>query len=129
MRTSRSILFTALGTVLSLLYVFQQTEIVKLGYKITSAQNVLEQCFDRKTSLEYTVFSLESPFNLDKSLLLQKDGFEMPQTYKLVKVGPAKNVAGARVKTARSASRTAGIRRLAFLSLFADKQAEAKTIK
>ena len=42
MRTSRCILYTAVVTVLSLFYVFQQTEIVKLGYKITRAENVLE---------------------------------------------------------------------------------------
>ena len=122
MRTSRSILYTALGTVLCLVYVFQQTEIVKLGYRITFAQKVLESCLDRKTALEYTVSSLESPLNLDKSLFLKKDGYEMPQTFKLVKVGRPKRI-GSPVERMVSA------KRFAFLSVFADKQAEAKTVK
>lgn len=130
MRTSRSILYTAVSTVLCLLYVFQQTEIVKLGYRITSAQKVLEACQDRKTSLEYAASSLESPLNLDKNLFLKNDGFQMPEAYKLVKVGVPQGATGA-VAQPKLARQTVGsmFKRLASAALFRGEQAEAKTIK
>ncbi|MFH0877281.1 MAG: hypothetical protein V1863_03565 [Candidatus Omnitrophota bacterium] len=129
MRTSRSILYTALGTVFSLMYVFEQTEIVKMGYRITLAQKVLEQYLDRHTSLTYTVSSLESPLNLDKGLLSDKDGFEMPRAYRLVKLEPSQNAPTQSPQSAAPKGFGAGLKRLALLSLFADKQVEAKPVK
>ena len=131
MRTSRSIFYTVLGTVLCLLYVFQQTEIVKLGYKITRAQKILQASLDRKTTLEYTFSSLESPSNLDKSLFLKNDGFEIAQKYKFVKVGSGSksHLILAKAKPVSRASQKLSWKRLALGTLFASKQAEAKTIK
>ncbi len=123
MRTSRCILYTAVGTILSLLYVFQQTEIVKLGYRITSTEKVLEATLDRKTSLEYTVSSLESPQNLDKN-----PGFQMPEGYKFVRLSPVSD----KGKTAAQAvafKQNPILKRLALSSLFAGRQAEARTLK
>lgn len=130
MRTSRCILYTALGTVLCLLYVFQQTEIVKLGYRIHATGKVLETAVDHKTMLEYTLSTLESPRNLDQNLILKNDGFEMAQGFRLVKV----DTAGAGISPMtrpKMASRPRGtiFSRLAFQSLFASRQAEAKTLK
>ena len=128
MRTSRCILYTAVGTVLSLLYVFQQTEIVKLGYKVTRTEKVLEATLDRKTSLEYTLSSLESSQNLDKNLFFQNSGFEMAQEYKFVRVSPAQKKGVAVTKATQQTQRSI-FKRLALSSLFASRQAEAKTIK
>ena len=126
MRTSRLIFYTLLGTLAGLFYVFQQTEIVKLGYKITATEKVLQGALDRKTALEYTLSSLESPSHLDKTLLLQDNRFEMAQRYKMVKVRrtPAHGIAS-RVALAGRGS----FKRFAFQSLFSSKQAEAKTVK
>lgn len=126
MRTSRSILYTALGTVLCLLYVFQQTEIVKLGYRIKTAEKVLESCWDRKTALEYTLSALESPLNMDKSLFIKGNSFEMAKDYKLVKLVPQGKTTG--VKVARLAQKPA-LKRWTFVSGFAARSAEARTIK
>ena len=128
MRTSRCILYTALGTVLCLFYVFQQTEIVKLAYNITSAEKVLEASLDKKTSLEYTLSNLESPLSLDKNLFLKNDGYEMAGKYKLVKVG-VPGVVPVRVASAKAPSRGSMLKRLALSTIFASKQAEAKTLK
>lgn len=131
MRTSRCILYTAIGTVLSLLYVFQQTEIVKLGYKITLTENVLEAAQDRRTSLEYTLSSLESPLSLDKNLFLNKDEFEIARSYKLVKVGIPKKegvLPADKTRVARE-GRLSLWKRLASASFFAGPQAEAKTLR
>lgn len=132
MRTSRCILYTALGTVLCLFYVFQQTEIVKLAYKITSTEKILENALDKKTSLEYTLSSLESPLSLDKNLFLKNNGFEMAGKYKLVKVGKDKALAKglpAKVVAVKTSNRGVLFKRLAFSNIFASKQAEAKTVK
>ena len=125
MRTSRSILYTALGTVLCLLYVFQQTEIVKLGYRIRSSEKVLESCFDKRIALEYTLSTLESPLNIDKTLLLKGDGFEMARDYKLVKLETKK---GPRTGLASVTDKARGTR-LAFVSWVSAKTAQAQTIK
>jgi hypothetical protein len=117
--------------VLCLFYVFQQTEIVKLAYKITGTEKILEGALDKKTSLEYTLSSLESPLSLDKNLFLQNNGFEMAGKYKLVKVDKVSTSARAPVKVAAVKTSTRGVlfKRLAFSSVFAGKQAEAKTVK
>jgi hypothetical protein len=127
MRTSRCILYTAVGTILCLFYVFQQTEIVKLGYKITAAEKILQAGLDRKTSLEFALSSLESPLSIDKNLFLRDQGFEMARDCKLVKVGPAAAV----IKSAGAhpAQESSVFKRLACQFLFTSKQAEAKTVK
>jgi hypothetical protein len=128
MRTSRFILYTALATIVCVLYVAQQTEIVKLGYKITAAEKILQATLDRRTSLEYTLTSLESPLSLDKQLLQQKDGYEMAQRYKFVKVDAGQLRKASASKSSRLAKGST-FKRLAFQSFFAGKSAEAKTIK
>lgn len=126
MRTSRCILYTALGTGLCLLYVFIQTEIVKLGYRITSAEKILEVHLDRKTALEYHLSMLESPVSLDKNILFKNEGFEMAKDYKLVKLSPQVSSGKARGAVVASAGKE---KRFAWSSLFASRQAEAKTVR
>ena len=124
MRTSRCIFYTLLVTMFALLYVAQQTEIVKLGYKIHQAERVLEALRDKKTSLEFTLSSLESPLHLDKSLFLNNNDFEMAQSYKLVKVAPQ----GLKpVLYAQASQRQSVLQRLAKLSIFEARQAQAQT--
>ena len=121
MRTSRFIFYTVIGTVLCLFYVFQQTQITKLGYRITTAQKMLNTVMDRKTYLEYTASSLESPLHLDKTLFVNNAEFEMPQHYRLVKVSTSPTV-----KVASSAS---ALKRFAFATFFGGRSAEAKPVK
>lgn len=129
MRTSRGIFYTFLGTALCLLYVYQQTEIVKLGYRIRSAEKVLESCLDRKIALEYTLSSLESPVNIDKALFLKGEGFEMARDYKLVKLKTGRSVQRTRMAKAARSARNTIFKRLAFSTWFGARSAEAKTIK
>ncbi len=128
MRTSRCILYTVLGTLIGLLYVFQQTEIVKFGYKITAMERVLQAAMDRKTALEFTLSTLESPLNLDKNLLLQNNKFEMAQRIKLVKLNQGARKTGTSSAASLKDERQ-GVKRFAFQSLFASKQAEARTMR
>lgn len=128
MRTSRYILYTALLTVFSLLYVFQQTEITKAGYKITEAQQASEACLDHGTVLEYTLSALESPVNFDKNLFFKKDQFELASGYMLVKIAPITGAA-AQASVLAPGPFSLPLKRLALKSWFAAKEAQAKTIK
>ncbi len=125
MRTSRCILYTALVTGFCLLYVFLQTEVVKLGYRITAAQKTLETCLDRKEALAFTLATLESPLSLDKNLLKDKP-YEIAKDYRLVML-----TTGTSSKQAKSSAtaKDSLFKRLAWQNLFASRQAEARTIK
>lgn len=125
MRTSRCIFYTALVTGFCLLYVFLQTEVVKLGYRITVAQKNLETCLDRKEALAFTLATLESPLSLDKNLLKDKP-YEIAKDYRLVKL--TADVSSKQVKNGR-VTKDSLFKRLAWQNLFASRQAEARTIK
>ena len=129
MRTSRCILYTALVTGFCLFYVFLQTEVVKLGYRITTAQKALETSLDRKEALAFTLSTLESPLSIDKNLLKDKP-YEIAKDYRLVKLTApqAPGVFSGRAKTNATAKESV-FKRLAWSNLFASRQAEARTIK
>ena len=86
MKTTRCLCVTGLVTVFSLLYVFQQTEVVKLGYKITAEEKRLEEAQDRRTSLEFTLSTIQSPISIEENFMVPSGGFEMPHAFRLVKV-------------------------------------------
>jgi len=128
MRTTRCLFVVGLVTVLSLLYVFQQTEVVKLGYRITAEEQKLEAAQDRRTALEFTLSTLESPVSIEQNFMLPDGNFEMPSAFRLVKVpGPAAPSAAA--LSVATSSTSSGWRRFAFHSLFSARQAEARTVK
>lgn len=127
MRTSKCIALTVLGTVLCLLHVFLQTEIVKFGYEINSASQILDTQKDKQTSLQFVLSSMQSPLNIDKSLSSDKDVYQLPDSFKLVKLSPA----GSSVDSGMTAPDRAApvLRRFAFSTFFTGRQAEARTIK
>jgi hypothetical protein len=102
-----------------------QTEVVKLGYRITAAQKTLETCLDRKEALAFTLATLESPLSLDKNLLKDKP-YEIAKDYRLVML-----TTGTSSKQAKSSAtaKDSLFKRLAWQNLFASRQAEARTIK
>jgi len=128
MKTTRCLLVTGLVTVLSLLYVFQQTEAVKLAYRITAEEKKLETAQDRRTALEFLLSTLESPFSIEQNFMLPNGSFEMPRAFRLVKVEPPAAPSAAALSVATS-STSSGWRRFAFRSLFSARQAEARTVK
>jgi len=125
MRTSRCIFYTVLVTGFCLLYVFMQTEVVKLGYRITAAQKNLETCLDRKEALAFTLATLESPLSLDKNLLKDKP-YEIAKDYRLVKLTEGSSFKPAKIN---GVAKDSLFKRLAWQNLFASRQAEARTIK
>ena len=128
MRTTRCLLIAGLVTVLSLLYVFQQTEVVKLAYRITAEEQRLEAAQDRRTTLEFALSTLESPVSIEQNFMFPNGSFEMPRSFRLVKVeGPS--AASAAALSVATSSTSSGWRRFALRSLFSARQAEARTVK
>jgi hypothetical protein len=122
MRTSRIVGLTVLATVLGVGYVFQQTEIMKFGYRIASAEKSLLAAEDRRTLLAYTLQSLESPANIDRTLL-KDSGYEVARGIKLVRM-TGSSLSG-RTEVAASPSG----KRLAWHERFFGQQAEARTLR
>ncbi|GEM_PF-230579 len=120
MRLSRFMLLIVLGTVFSLLYVYQQTEIFRLAYDGQKKVSVVEELLDKNTILRYNISQNSSLIRIGIKVSSSAD-FQMPDTYRLVKL--ARPVAGFKVnqyniKKETVVSRLFGIKR----------QAEAKTI-
>lgn len=121
MKLHRFLLVTFIFTSFSLLYVYQQTEIVCLAYAGQKRVADFQDLLDRNSFLRY---------NMEKSVSLTRVGnkisggvnvYEMPDTYKLVKLNkPLENLRLRQhtYKQESLLSRLFGIKR----------QAEAKTI-
>ena len=128
MKTTRCLCVMGLVTVFSLLYVFQQTEVVKLGYRITAEEKRLEAAQDRRTSLEFTLSTLQSPVSIEENFMVPSGSFEMPRAFRLVRIEEPADTTAAALNVATS-SRSTGWRRFALSALFSARQAEARTVK
>ena len=119
MKLSRFIFIVMFVTIVSLSYVWQQTEILCLAYKGQKRMSTYQALVEKNAILKYCKQSNISLVSINNRLD-KKDKFQIPETYRLVRlVSPQKNL---RVKANPS-------RRENFLSrLFSVKrQAEAKT--
>ncbi|MCX5697599.1 MAG: hypothetical protein NTU54_06520 [Candidatus Omnitrophica bacterium] len=120
MKLSRFLLLVLLFTVVSLLYVFQQTEIIRLAYLEQKRSTVFQGLLDKNTVLQYNIKKSASLVRIGSRI--SKDGdFQMPNSYQLVRLE-------------RPASQSRAIARLfnrpnVFSRIFAVKrEAEAYTI-
>ena len=119
MRLSRFLLLLIFITALSLLYVYQQTEVVHLAYagqkKITSFEDLL----DKNSVLRYNLGKRISLVRIGE--LSDNSDFQMPDTYKLVRLSSRERpkVSARAPKKENLASRIFGVR----------QEAEARTTK
>ena len=120
MKVSKFLLLVSALTAFIILYVYQQSEIFRLGYLIDKRQGKFQELLDRNALLRYNVQKNASLIHLGAKLSSGTD-FQMPGTYRLVKVMyPAANF-----KAAGQFARKENI----FARIFGVKsQAEAKTI-
>lgn len=72
-------------TVFIFLYVYQQSEIFRLGYLIDKRQGKFQELLDRNALLRYNVQKNASLIHLSAKISRSAD-FQMPDTYRLVKV-------------------------------------------
>lgn len=66
-------------TTLSLVYTWQQTEIIKLAYLENNKNNVCKELLDRNQYLRYNLISQKSALNLGNKFLDGAANFEIPQ--------------------------------------------------
>jgi len=128
MKATRCLCVMGLMTVLSLLYVSQQTEVVKLGYQITAEEKRLVEAQDRRTSLEFTLSTIQSPVSIEENFMVPSGSFEMPHAFRLVKIEEPVDAA-ASAATAAASTPPKGWRRFALSALFSARSAEARTLK
>ncbi len=85
MKLSRFLSLVSLITVFSLLYVHQQTEIFRLAYTGQKKLTVFQDLLDKNTVLRYNITKTASLTRIGNKALIAGD-FEMPDTYRLVKL-------------------------------------------
>jgi len=120
MKIPKFLLITVLVTVFALFYVYQQSEVFRLAYAGQKKQVKFADLLDKNSLLRYNIDKNASLVCIG-SRLTQAPEFEMPNTYRLVKLAqPLENLTVARHIYNKESlmSRIFGIKR----------QAEAKTI-
>lgn len=120
MRISRFLLLVNFFTALSLLYVWQQTEVFRLAYTGQKSLAQYQDLLDTNTILMYTIEKKVSLTQLGNKISEDRD-FQMPGTYRLVKSAYPKGLLAQTLPAPKQeslAARIFGIKR----------QAEAKVV-
>jgi hypothetical protein len=116
MKLSKFLSVALFMTIFCVLYVWQQTEIVRLAYAGQKKQVEFQELLDNNSQLRYNIEKSSSLVELGPSLSGRSD-FSMPERYQIVRLAP---------KPANPAS---GARETIFARIFSVKrQAEAKTV-
>ena len=85
MKVHRFLLLSVVSTAFIILYVFQQSEIFRLGYLVDKKQEAFQELLDKNALLRYNVQKNASLIRIGDKLSSSAD-FQMPNTYRLVKV-------------------------------------------
>lgn len=86
MKLLRSIFPIVFFTAISLMYVHQQVELVKLSYSIEKREKVLNELLDRRDQLSYNIQNLEAPSRLESVLLARKIDITFPKKGNVMKI-------------------------------------------
>jgi hypothetical protein len=120
MKLSKFLLMMAVLTSFSLLYVYQQTEILRLAYVGQKNCALFEDLLDKNNILRYNLGKSASLVRIGGRISDRAD-FNMPQSFMLVKLAPSPLTLQANAKPLKRES--------LFVRVFGVKrQAEAKTI-
>ena len=76
-------------TLFSLLYVYQQTEILRFAYSEQKQHVIFQELLDKNSLLRYNVEKNCSLVNIGSSVSNRSD-FQMPDKYQLVRLVPSK---------------------------------------
>ncbi|MBM3249263.1 MAG: hypothetical protein FJZ09_00240 [Candidatus Omnitrophica bacterium] len=120
MRVSRFLAIVSCVTCFSLLYVYQQTEVFRMAYMGQKRQSSVDDLLDKNAVLRYNIQRKASLVEIGNRISGSTE-FQMPDTYRLVRVRPARNS----LKLAQGPA----LRETLFSRFFGIKrQAEARTI-
>ena len=120
MKLSKFLLALSSVTLISILYVYQQTEIFRLAY-VTKNKILLEDLLNKNSFLRYNIKNKTSLVHIG-SKISQEAGFQMPESFRLVRWAPSKE--GLRLKSAQPAQRETLLSRIFGIK----REAEAKTV-
>lgn len=110
MRLLRSTINVLVITIVALVYVHQQVELVKLSYAIEHKEKKLKDILDRRESLGYNINKLEAPSRLEKVLVARNINIAFPRKNHVVKVGSAASLReDARLRSASAIERKTNI--------------------
>jgi len=124
MRSFKTIIFIAFVTLVALVYVHQQVELVKLSYVIGAKENRLKEMLDHNARVGYNIENLEDPSRLEQMLLAKNIDIAMPRPNNIVRLAKANTR-----RALRDYAKTGSGKRLSLASLldiFSSK-AEAQT--
>lgn len=89
MRLNKFLSMIICVTLFSLLYVYQQTEILRLAYSEQRQYAVFQELLDKNSILRYNIEKNCSLVNIGGSVSNHSD-FQMPDKYQLVRLVPTK---------------------------------------
>jgi cell division protein FtsL len=124
MRAFRTISFIVFATLVALIYVHQQVELVKLSYSIGHKEKKLKEMLDRNQGLGYNIENLEDPSRLEQVLIAKNMEMAFPRPNNIVNAAKFSN------QKAEDSLRAAGVdRKLNLFGMFEifSPRAEAQT--
>ncbi len=89
MRAFRAVATIIIVTVISLLFVHQQVEMVKISYMIDVKEKTLKDILDHNEGLGYNIDNLESPSRLEEALLEKRIEVAFPKRGHVVRLASA----------------------------------------
>ncbi|MCX5677717.1 MAG: hypothetical protein NTY76_01215 [Candidatus Omnitrophica bacterium] len=90
MRALRATMMIVSATLVALLYVHQQVELVKLSYSIELKEKTLKDVLDHNEGLGYNIDNLEAPNRLEEVLLAKKIEVAFPKRGHVVRLASSK---------------------------------------
>jgi len=90
MRAFRVTMMVATVTLVALLYVHQQVELVKLSYVIECKEKTLKDILDHNEGLGYNINNLEAPNRLEEALLAKSVEVAFPKRGHVVQLASSK---------------------------------------
>ena len=86
MRLLKTVVMISCVTIVSVLYVHQQVELVKLSYSIERKERIVKDMLDRNERLDYNIDNLEAPSRLEQALVAKNINVAFPKKGNVVKV-------------------------------------------
>jgi hypothetical protein len=124
MRAFKTVAFIIFVTIVALVYVHQQVELVKLSYAIGCKEKKLKDMLDRNEGLGYNIENLEDPARLEQVLLSKNVDVSFPRPNNIVRAAKTKT------NTVEDGLKTVGIEKsfnlFGMLEIFSPR-AEAQT--
>lgn len=126
MKIYRFLTVTVAFTAAALIYVSQQTALVRISYDIKQKEKSYSELLDRNKILLYNIELLESPARLERALLAKKMKYEVPSKESMILVSSG----GGKPSNVKAAVGMFGRIRQVTASLFTlGPEAQARPIK